>query len=174
MCITMYLVRRGETLTPASPADAEGFDDLPRNRIIKVTVQIEPPKQLVRLYWALLAKLVKAGVNWPSTEAADKDLLITLGYRSAVILRSDGATHTVRFEPLSKKGWDAPQWRNYFQQVYDHILREVLPGQSSPALRYEIETFCGVKFKEAMGDGIDNLPDEGNEVSDSAGRWNVG
>lgn len=166
MTITIHVHRRGAALLPVSEADQAALADLPPGRAVRIEVHIDVPRKLPRLYYALLKKLVEGGCRWPTVKQADRDLLVELGYRDAVLISSDGETHTVRYTPASKAEWEAPEWRAYFAQVYEHVLREVLPGQSSPRLRAEIEKFAGVSLKEAMEEA--DAPEENKAWASSS------
>lgn len=161
-------------LAPVSEADQGALAALPHGRVVRIEVHVEAPLKLTRLYWALLKQLVDGGCGWPTTKQADKDILIALGYRDAIHISSDGATHTIRYTPSSKADWDAQEWRTYFAQVYDYVLREVLPGHSSPRLRSEIERFAGVTLREAMEEGnAADVAGDGLQGSDRGGAGQV-
>jgi hypothetical protein len=121
----IYVIREGSFIKPATEMDEELLREIPPGRqfVIHPKKPSKSSRQL-RLYWALLNKVVKArqDARFPTAEKLSKRLLVETG-RTNVVWRFDGGFDLV---PDSIAAMTRDEFNAYFNDamplVRDHVL----------------------------------------------------
>lgn len=120
------MLRKGETLYSANPAEADALSKLPQNCDLNVTITKARSIRQNNTYWGLLKWVIENGPewignNWKTPQAFSDVLQIELGY-TRIVARFNGEEMAF---PESKNFEEMPQDRfnKYFSEVQE-ILNE--------------------------------------------------
>lgn len=138
----IYVIRRGDMLTPAGPSDGERIRELPSGKALRVEVrQPRRSSQQNRLYWSLLG-VVCENLDQPiKPEDLHQWLKMRLGLTSEIRLRSGEIVEVPRSVAFDKMPHE--EFQAYFDQVKTLITTVLIPGLNKEALEREALAMLG-------------------------------
>lgn len=142
--IDFCVYRRGSLLVPVSASDEVEIARLPERRVFSVQTNPIVPAKLPRWYRAGVQLLVEATGQWPNRETADRQITIRAGYFESIVITIGGDT---RFNPQSKAGWGAVQWREFVDRAIPVMMEYA--GETKAQYRDRVDRFFGIKLREA-------------------------
>ena len=114
----------GSGLTPVSQMDAELVDALPRGVDLEVTVKhLKRSLPQLRLYWAILAEIVKATGRFATAQHMSDEIKVCLGYVEKRVTFTGQPYY--RADSIAFENMDAPVFKNYFDRAMELIAREM-------------------------------------------------
>lgn len=138
----IFVVRRGDFLTPSAPLDGELIRAFPASKPLRA--QLTMPRRSSpqnRLYRALLGLVCDNLEQDISPDSLHQWLKLRLHLTHEIRLRNGEVievTKSVAFDSMEQ-----PEFNAYFNAATDLIVRQLLPGLSKPALEREARLMLG-------------------------------
>lgn len=138
----ILVIRRGDMLTPAGPADGERIREFPSGKPLRVEVrQPRRSSQQNRLYWSLLG-IVCDNLDQPiKPEDLHQWLKMRLHLTTEIRLRSGEIVEVPRSVAFDKM--EHAEFTAYFDQVKTLVTTVLIPGINSEALEREAKAMLG-------------------------------
>lgn len=135
----------GHVIRPATAFDADKLSTVPEHRAIAISISYPPPPGMKNWFFALMAKLVEAGV-FETVDKARTAILIRTGRVESWVARGD----EIEFRPVSMQGWEGPEWRSFLDDAVRVVLTEIVPGMKRADLRALVERYVGATISDAL------------------------
>lgn len=130
-------------LSPADRYSADALAGMKRGDLLRVVQAKRRSLPQLRLYWAVLQKVVEAGAPYPSAEALHVALKLALGVADVIRLPNGKTVPVPRSAGLD--AMSAPEFNAFSDKAFDLICQYILPGVEKSALIAEVHDMLGGK-----------------------------
>ena len=147
MTAPIFMQRREQgldlSLVPASQHAENIIRKIPRNHVVKVT--IERPRNIKhhRKFWALLQLVFQNQEHYESLEHMVTALKVALGHCDSVICKDGNVAYIPKSISFAKM--DQVAFDEFYGKAVDLVCRHFLPGCDRDELTREVERMVGAK-----------------------------
>jgi len=138
--------RAGGKLVPCAMVDEEALLNMPEDKDLTVKITRPRSNKHHRFFWAFLNKVCENHDTYSKPDQLLLWLKVRLGYVEEVKFHNEEVFWVAK--STSFGSMDQNEFKKFFDEAVDLVVKEVLPGVTKSDLVREVEEMVGFKITE--------------------------